>query len=144
MIFLADMAFWMSNFDDFDSNQISWKLAQRLFFVFAFYSKIFFYLGNQDDSKNAKWNLFKNHPILSRQLSVIRIARRMTRLESIESIYLTNVLVLGVSSGIWVCLNVITPYHIWLNKWIVLVLRSLVFLVFRRLFIKGTFFQDSK
>ena len=29
MIYLADMAFWMSNFDDFDHGQISWKLAQR-------------------------------------------------------------------------------------------------------------------
>ena len=29
MIFLADMAFWMSNFDDFNNPQISWKLAQR-------------------------------------------------------------------------------------------------------------------
>ena len=28
-VFLADMAFQMSNFDDFDINQISWKLAQR-------------------------------------------------------------------------------------------------------------------
>ena len=29
----------------------------------AFYSKIFFFFGNQDDSKNTKRNLFKNHPI---------------------------------------------------------------------------------
>ena len=63
MICLADIAFWMSNFDDFDYDQISWKLAQRYSFVIAFYGKIFFFLGNQDDSKNIKWNLFKNHPI---------------------------------------------------------------------------------
>ena len=32
MIFLADMAFYMSDFDDFDEfdhDQISWKLTQR-------------------------------------------------------------------------------------------------------------------
>ena len=52
MIFLADMAFWMSNFDDFYNDQISWKLAQKYPFVFAFYSKIFFFFGNQDGSKN--------------------------------------------------------------------------------------------
>ena len=28
-IFLADMAWLMSNFHDFDGDQISWKLAQR-------------------------------------------------------------------------------------------------------------------
>ena len=36
---------------------------ENLPFVFAFHSKILFLLRNQDDSKNAKWNLFKNHPI---------------------------------------------------------------------------------
>ena len=66
MICLADMAFWMSNFDDFDSHQISWKLAQRWRFVFAFYCKFFFFLGNQDCFKNTKWNLFENHPISHR------------------------------------------------------------------------------
>ena len=63
MICLTDMAFWMSNFDDFDIDQISWKPAQRKPFAFAFYSKIFFFLGNQEGSRNTKWNLFKNHPI---------------------------------------------------------------------------------
>ena len=29
MTLLADMAFEMSDFDDFDNGQISWKLAQR-------------------------------------------------------------------------------------------------------------------
>ena len=29
MTCLADMAFGVSNFDDFDNDQISWKLAQR-------------------------------------------------------------------------------------------------------------------
>ena len=41
MIFLADMAFQMSHFDDFDNAQISWKLAQREPFVLTFYH-IFF------------------------------------------------------------------------------------------------------
>ena len=63
--FFVDMAVWMSNFDDFDNDQILRKLAQRWPFAFSFYSKIFFLLGNQDDSKNTKWNLIKNHPIPS-------------------------------------------------------------------------------
>ena len=46
---------------------ISWKLAQELHFVFAFNSRVFSCLGNQDDTKNTKWNLFKNHPISSRR-----------------------------------------------------------------------------
>ena len=40
MIFLAAVAFLMSNFDDFDNDQItSWKLAQRKFSAFAFHCK---------------------------------------------------------------------------------------------------------
>ena len=35
----------------------------RKMHVFAFYSKNLFFLWNLDDSKNTKWNLFKNHPI---------------------------------------------------------------------------------
>jgi len=54
MIILAAMAFWMSDFDDFDDGQISWKLAQSWPFVFAFYGKIFFFFGNQDGSKITK------------------------------------------------------------------------------------------
>ena len=50
MIFLADMAVEMSNFDDFDNDQISWKLAYNQPFVFAFYSKILFFVANQDVS----------------------------------------------------------------------------------------------
>ena len=46
MIFLADMAFWMSNYDDFDYDQISWKLTQRLPFVIDFYGEILFFFGN--------------------------------------------------------------------------------------------------
>ena len=68
MIISADMAFWMSNFDDFDDDQIPWKLAQRWHFVFAFYIEFFFFLGNQEGSKNTKWNLFKNHTIWNRRI----------------------------------------------------------------------------
>ena len=63
MIFLADMAFQMSDFDNFHNDQISWKLTERQPFAFAFYSKLLFFLGDQYDTKNTKWNLFKNHPI---------------------------------------------------------------------------------
>ena len=51
---MADMAFQISNFDDFDINQISWKLAQRSPFIFAFYSKFFFFLRNKEGSRNTK------------------------------------------------------------------------------------------
>ena len=54
--FLADMALRMSDFDDFDNDWVSWKLAQRYHFVFAFHSEIFFFLENQDESKNTKWS----------------------------------------------------------------------------------------
>ena len=35
----------------------------------------FFFLGNQDDSKNAKQNLFKNHPIFCDNFPIIPIIR---------------------------------------------------------------------
>ena len=41
MIFLADLVFQVSKIDDFDNDQISWKLAQRKPFVFAFIVKFF-------------------------------------------------------------------------------------------------------
>ena len=43
MIYVADMVILMSNFDNFDHDQISWKLAQILYFAFYFYCKKFFY-----------------------------------------------------------------------------------------------------
>ena len=54
MIFWADMAFQMSNYDD----QISWKLAQRKPFVFAIYSRNFVFLANQDDFFGSPLRLF--------------------------------------------------------------------------------------
>ena len=33
MIYVADMAILMSNFDKFDNDQISWKLAQRQYLL---------------------------------------------------------------------------------------------------------------
>ena len=41
MVYVADMAILMSDFDNFDHDQISWKLAQRQYFAFYFYCKIF-------------------------------------------------------------------------------------------------------
>ena len=41
----------MSDFDDFDHCQISWKFAKRKHFIFAFHGKILFSLGNLDDTK---------------------------------------------------------------------------------------------
>ena len=45
MIYVADMAIFMSNFDNSDSDQISWKLAQKWYFVKYFYCKKIFILG---------------------------------------------------------------------------------------------------
>ena len=44
----------MSNFDDFDNDQISWKLAQRQPFVFAFSSKFFSSLETKEILKMPK------------------------------------------------------------------------------------------
>ena len=63
MIYVADMAILMSNFDNFDNDQISWKFAQRWYFVFYFHCKKYFILGSLDVAENSKWNLFMDHPI---------------------------------------------------------------------------------
>ena len=47
----------MTNFDNFDNDQISCKIAQRQHFFLLFicmHSKILFFLGNQDDTRNSK------------------------------------------------------------------------------------------
>ena len=41
LIFLANLAFLMSNSDIFDNDQISWRLAQKWCFVFSFQCKFF-------------------------------------------------------------------------------------------------------
>ena len=57
MTFLADMAFLMSNFDDFDNDQVSWKLYKSL----CLHSIVWlFFLKNWDDSEKP---FFKNPPI---------------------------------------------------------------------------------
>ena len=55
--------FLMSNFDDFNYEQISSKLVQRYCFGFAFHCKNRFTLGRQDDSKDTKRNHICNYPI---------------------------------------------------------------------------------
>ena len=57
MNFLADMVLFMSNFDDFDNDQIPGKCAQIWYLVFAFLCRDFFALGSQNDEINVKWNL---------------------------------------------------------------------------------------
>ena len=54
MIYVADMAILMSNFDNFDHDQISWKLAQREYFAFYFNCKKIFILGSLDNAENTK------------------------------------------------------------------------------------------
>ena len=62
MIFLADMAFLMSDFDDLDDDQISWKLGQGEYFVFAFViyvADIAILMSNLDnfDNDQISWKL---------------------------------------------------------------------------------------
>ena len=57
------MAIWMSNFDNFDIDQISSKLAQRNYLTCNFYRKKIYILYSLDNAKNPKWKLFLNHPI---------------------------------------------------------------------------------
>ena len=40
MICLADMAFWMSKFDNFDYNQISWKLVLSSLLIVKIFSSL--------------------------------------------------------------------------------------------------------
>ena len=53
----------MSNFDNFDINQISSKFAQRWHFIFYFYCKKNSILSGLDNAKNAKRQFFLGHPI---------------------------------------------------------------------------------
>ena len=53
LIYLVDMAIWMSNFDNFDIVQISSKFAQRYHFVSNLNCKIFSILSSLDNAKNA-------------------------------------------------------------------------------------------
>ena len=52
-------------FYDFNTDHISWKLAQKKNFDFASYCKIFSFLSSQDDTNNAKWNFFGYDPMQS-------------------------------------------------------------------------------
>ena len=54
MFYVADMAILISNFDNFDHDLISWKLAQREYFAFYFNCKKIFILGSLDDAENTK------------------------------------------------------------------------------------------
>ena len=54
MIYVTDMAILMSNFDNFDHDQLSWKLAQRYYFAFHFNCKKIFILGSLDKTENTK------------------------------------------------------------------------------------------
>ena len=53
----------MSNFDNFDIDQISSKFAQRWPFVCNFCGRNFFILCSFDDTENAKRQFFGGHPI---------------------------------------------------------------------------------
>ena len=57
------MAIQMSNFDNFDIDQISSKFAQRQPFVYNFYCKKIFILGSFDNTENGKRQFFMGHPI---------------------------------------------------------------------------------
>ena len=63
MIFVADKAIWMSNFDNLDIDQIPSKLAQKKYFVNSFCCKKNFIQGSLDNAENAKWNFFTDDPL---------------------------------------------------------------------------------
>ena len=57
------MAFQMSNFDNFDIDQIFLKFAQRQPFSCNFCCKKIVILGSFDDTENGKGQFFMGHPI---------------------------------------------------------------------------------
>jgi len=63
MLYIADMAIWMSYFDNFDIDQMPSKFAQRSYFVSYFYFKKIYMIGSLDNAENAKRNFFFDHPI---------------------------------------------------------------------------------
>ena len=55
----------MSDFDNFDIDQIPSKLALKKYFVSSFCGKIFFIQSSLDNAENAKWNLFMDDPLFA-------------------------------------------------------------------------------
>ena len=58
LIHKIDMAIWMSNFDNFDIDQISSNVAQRKYLVCNLYHIKIFILNCLDNTKNANENIF--------------------------------------------------------------------------------------
>ena len=58
LLYIADVAIWMSNFDDLDIHQISSKLAQRQCFVCNFDCEEIYTVSSLDNAENAKKKLF--------------------------------------------------------------------------------------
>ena len=61
MLFIADMAIQMCNFDN---GQMSPKFAQRLYFVYNFCYKTISLVGSLDNAENCLKTLFCGHPLL--------------------------------------------------------------------------------
>ena len=55
MLYIADMAIWMSNFD---IDQMPSKFTQSLYFVPYSYCKKIYMIGSLDNAENAKRNFF--------------------------------------------------------------------------------------
>ena len=76
-IFLADLPNLMSNFHDFDEDQISWKFAQRYLFVLVFHNK------NSFLSRQSQW--FWNAlgwPLISQSFATISMVPKAEKFSS--------------------------------------------------------------
>ena len=60
---IADMAILMSDFDNFDIDQMSSNFAQRQYFVYNFHCKKNSFVSSLEDAKNAILHFFIVHPI---------------------------------------------------------------------------------
>ena len=65
LIYIADIAILMSDFDIFDTDQMSSNFAQRQNFVKNFHCKKISFIGNLEDAENAFLHFFIVHPIFN-------------------------------------------------------------------------------
>ena len=79
----------MSNFDGFCKDQISWKLAQREFFVLVFYYKNSFYSRQSRKFLNTFWTTFFGWPLITSNLHGLP-QRRTLELRLAQSWMLAN------------------------------------------------------
>ena len=64
LLFIADMAIQMCNFDNFDIGQMSQKFAQREYVVYSFCYKKISIVGTLDNAENCLKTLFLWTPVI--------------------------------------------------------------------------------